>query len=367
MEIKTVNYNVSLGANSYPIIIGQKILEKTLKSIKKEKYSKIILVSDKNIQKKKKTLINKIILNLRCETIILPSGERIKGFKYLQYVIEKALKLNIDRNCLIICFGGGVLGDLVALASSLILRGVDYFQIPTTLLSQVDSSVGGKTAINSKYGKNLVGTFKQPKKVIISVDVLKSLEKREIFSGYAEILKYSFIKDKDFFKWLCVNGKKVLTLDPKSCIYAIKKSCSIKSKIVSVDEKEEGIREILNFGHTFGHVIESFTGYSNKITHGESIFIGMHLAIKFSIFLNMCNKKILEDFVSHCKTMDISYKLSDYKIYIKPKTFLKLIKFDKKVRDNKIKFILLKDIGHPMRFFLGDEKLLSIFLKNELK
>ncbi len=367
MKINKVNYKVSLGANSYSIIIGYKILDKMLDSIPKENYSKIIFISDKNIQKNNQALFVKIINKLNCETIILPSGEKIKSFKYLQDVIEKILKFNVDRNSLIICFGGGVLGDLVALASSLILRGVDYFQIPTTLLSQVDSSVGGKTAINSRYGKNLIGTFKQPKKVIISVDVLKSLDQREIISGYAEILKYSFIKDKNFFNWLKTNGKKILSIDPKSCIYAIKKSCSIKSKIVSIDEKEHGIREILNFGHTFGHAIESVTGYSDKIRHGESIFIGMYLAIKFSIFLKLCNENILDNYVSHLEELGISYKLRDYKINIKPKNFIKLMKFDKKVRENKIKFILLKNIGNPVRIFLEDENLLSIFLKNELK
>ena len=212
--------------------------------------------------------------------IILPDGEKIKSFKYLQELIEKILKFGVDRNSLIICFGGGVLGDLVALAASnLFLRGIDFVQIPSTLLAQVDSSVGEETGINSKYGKN-IETFKQPKSVIISIDILKTLDKREIISGYAEILKYSFIKDPLFFNWLKLNGKKVISLDPSSCIYAVKKSCSIKSNIVSKDEKEIGIREILNFGHTFGHAIESMTGYSNKIKHGESIFVEYYFGNK---------------------------------------------------------------------------------------
>ena len=299
--------------------------------------------------------------------IVLPVGEKIKNFSYLQELIEKILRLGIDRNALIICFGGGVLGDLVGLASSLILRGVDFIQIPSTLLAQVDSSVGGKTGINSKYGKNLIGTFKQPKSVIISIDVLKTLDKREMISGYAEILKYSLINDSSFFNWLKLKGEKILSLDPSSCIYAIKKSCSIKSKIVSKDEKEMGLREILNFGHTFGHAIESMTEYSNKVKHGEAIFIGMHLAIKFSIFLNFCNQSVLESYERHLNEIGIKYKLEQYNLKFDPIAFQKKIKFDKKVKKNKIKFILLKKIGHPIRIFLEDTKLLTKFLKNELK
>ncbi len=365
----SVSYKVSLEKNSYSIFIGNKNLKNISKFIPNYKnYTKTILVTDKNILEKKKKLLRRELLNeLNYEIITLPVGEKTKSFPYLQKLIEKILKLGVDRNSLIICFGGGVLGDLVALASSLILRGIDFIQIPSTLLAQVDSSVGGKTAINSKYGKNLIGTFKQPKSVIISTDILKTLHKREIISGYAEILKYSFIKDASFFKWLTSNGKKVILLEPKSCIYAIQKSCSIKSKIVSMDEKEMGVREILNFGHTFGHAIESMTGYSNKIKHGESIFIGMYLAIKFSIFLKLCDKSILDLYENHLKKIGVPYKLEQYSLKLNYRIFLKHIKFDKKIKKDKIKFILLRKIGEPVRLFLKDEKLLTKFLKNELK
>jgi len=365
----SINYKVSLGAESYPIFIGNKNLKYITRYIPNYKnYSKIILVTDKKILEKKSRLLKAELFNkLNYKLITLPSGEKVKSFNYLQVLIEKILKIGVDRNSLVICFGGGVLGDLVALAASLILRGIDFIQIPSTLLAQVDSSVGGKTAINSIYGKNLIGTFKQPKSVIISTDVLKTLDKREVISGYAEILKYSFIKDKSFFYWLVLNGKKIISLNPKSCIYAIQKSCSIKSKIVSKDEKEKDIREILNFGHTFGHAIESITGYSNKIKHGESIFIGMYLAIKFSIFLKLCNKNILDEYENHLKKIKIHYKLEDYNLKISPKVFIKHIKFDKKIKKDKIKFVLIQKIGKPVRIFLEDERLLTKFLKDELK
>ncbi len=360
---------VSLGINSYKIFIGKDIHKSITDFISNYKnYSKTIVISDRNIVEKNPSLFNKFLKKkIEFEKIILPEGEKIKSFKYLEMIIEKILKLKIDRNTLLICIGGGVLGDLVGLASSLLLRGLDFVQIPSTLLAQVDSSVGGKTGINSKYGKNLVGTFKQPKSVIISTDILKTLNKRDINSGYAEILKYSFINDKNFFNWLVTNGKKVVSLNTESCIYAIKKSCLIKSKIVSKDEKEKGKRELLNFGHTFGHAIEAITGYKSKIKHGEAIFIGMYLAIKFSTLLKICKKDVLEKYISHLKDLKINFQLSDYNIRIAPHRFLEYMRFDKKVKNNKMKLILIKDIGYPIRLFLENEKLLSNFLKNELK
>tara|TARA_B100000900_G_scaffold232662_1_gene197551 strand:+ start:235 stop:1341 length:1107 start_codon:yes stop_codon:yes gene_type:complete len=364
-----INCKVSLGKNSYTIFIGKDILDSINNYIpNSSNYSKRILVTDINVHKKNLRLFNKILKeHFEFELIILPQGEKIKSFKYLQFLIEKILKFGIDRDTLLICIGGGVLGDLSALASSIVLRGIDLIQIPSTLLSQVDSSVGGKTGINSKYGKNLIGSFKQPKSVIISTDILRTLGKRELISGYAEILKYSFIKDKKFFFWLLKNGEKVISLDSDSCIYAINKSCSIKSKIVSIDEKEKGIREILNFGHTFGHAIELSTGFKNKIKHGEAIFIGMYLAIKFSIKLKLCNKNILINYKLHLDNLGIKFKLSHYKIRISPEKFLQHMKFDKKVKKDKIKLILLKDIGTAVSIFLDNEKKLSNFLKDELK
>jgi 3-dehydroquinate synthase len=365
----TINLKVALGKYSYPIFIGQGLLKSISNFIPKyENYSKIILVTDKNIYKKNsKTIDYSLQKILGFNKIVLPSGEKIKSFKYLENLVERILHINIDRNALLICIGGGVIGDLVGLTSSLILRGIDFVQVPSTLLSQVDSSVGGKTGINSRYGKNLIGTFNQPKSVIISIDLLKTLEKRELISGYAEILKYSFIKDKRFFSWLKTHGNKILSLERKSCIHAIKKSCLIKADIVSIDEKEEGIRELLNFGHTFGHAIESITGFSDKLRHGESIFLGMFLAIKFSIYLKFCHKDVLKNYICHLKDLNIFFKVQDYKLKISPKNFLKHIKFDKKIKNKQIKFILLKDIGKPVRFFLEDEKVLLNFLKNELK
>ena len=280
---------------------------------------------------------------------------------------EKILEKRIDRKTLLICVGGGVIGDLVGLTASILLRGIDFVQIPTTLLSQVDSSVGGKTAINSKFGKNLIGTFYQPKAVLISLNTLKSLPYRQIISGYAEILKYSLIKDNTFFFWLKKNGHKIISLDKTSLIYAIKKSCKIKSQIVSEDEKEKGIREILNLGHTFGHAIESQTGFSKKILHGEAVFIGMFLAIKFSVFLGFGKKKMVESYENHMKHLKIPFRLSDYNLKFSSKEFIKHLRFDKKINNNKLKFILLEQYGKTLSYTLNNEKLLVKFLEKNLE
>ncbi len=367
---KIKKLNVKLGTeNSYPIFIGDNLLINFPSLIDQfENYSKIIVVTDKIVNKYFKNVLSKFKKNLGAKLIVevVSSGEKTKSFKSLEFLCESILKKKIDRNSLIICLGGGVVGDLVGLTSSLLLRGIDLVQIPTTLLSQVDSSVGGKTAINSNYGKNLIGTFKQPKTVIISIDTLRTLQKREIFSGYAEILKYALIEDKNFFIWLKKNGKKLINLNHESLVYAILQSCKIKSRIVSKDEKEKGIREILNFGHTFGHAIESFTNFE-KVTHGEAVFMGMYLALKFSVFLKFCKKKILDDFENHLNELEINYNLEDYKIKISPKTFIKHLWFDKKVNNKKLKFILIKDYGKTKSHIIKNESEIFKFLKNDLK
>jgi 3-dehydroquinate synthase len=366
---KIKKLNVKLGTeNSYPIYIGDNLLINFPSYINQFKnYSKIIIVTDKNVNRYYKKILFKFKKNLGEKLVveIMSSGEKTKSFKSLAFLCENILKKKIDRNSLIICLGGGVIGDLVGLTSNLLLRGIDLVQIPTTLLSQVDSSVGGKTAINSKYGKNLIGTFKQPKSVIVSIDTLQTLKKREIFSGYAEILKYALIEDKKFFIWLKKNGKNLINLNQESLVYAILQSCKIKSKIVSKDEKEKGIREILNFGHTFGHAIESFTNFG-KVTHGEAVIMGMYLALKFSVFLKFCKKIILDDFETHLNELKINYKLKDYKIKISPKTFIKHLWFDKKVNNKKLKFILIKDFGKTKSYIVKNETEILKFLKNDL-
>ena len=367
--MKIEKINVDLKERSYPIVISNELTDLNIaKILKNFNPSKIIVVTDKTVDKFYAEYLRKVfvIAANKFHKIVLPSGEKIKSYFYLEFLLEKILKFKIDRNSLIISFGGGVIGDLTGLAANLLMRGLPIIQIPTSLLAQVDSSVGGKTGINSKFGKNLIGTFSQPNSVLISTKILKTLDKREVFAGYAEILKYSLIHDKKFFSWLLNNGKKIISLESKNCIYAIKKSCQIKANIVSLDERELGIREILNFGHTFAHAIETYTGFKKNIVHGEAVFIGMVLAIKLSVFLGLCDKKILNDVISHLKILSIPYKLLNYNVKIPVIDFMKLLKFDKKTKQNNIKFILIEDIGKPVSYVVENEIKIRNFLKKEL-
>ncbi len=367
-KVKTLR--VKLEKRSYPIYIGENLLEDIKIYIPKiNNFTKIIIVTDKIVSKNLNNKIKIIQNSFPKKTLkfVLPQGEKIKSFYYLENLVERILKKKIDRNSLLVCLGGGVIGDLVGLVSSLLLRGIKFVQVPTTLLAQVDSSVGGKTSINSKFGKNLIGSFNQPISVVVSTDTLQTLDKRQLKSGYAEILKYSLIKNKKFFDWLQINGKKILSINNNAVSYAIKTSCSIKSEIVSQDEKEKGIRELLNFGHTFGHALELLSGYSKKINHGEAIFIGMFLALKFSSFMGFCNHNLVNLYSEHLKSLGILFKLKDYNIDIKTKKFIELLKYDKKVKNNKIKFILLRDIGESFSYTVENEKVLKNFFMENLE
>ena len=342
---------VKLGKNSYPIYIGDDILKFSGKIVSLiGDFSRVIIVTDKNIEKlhlaEVKNSFQTSYKNVN--VIIIPPGEKTKSFYYLNFLLNQILKMKVDRQSLLVALGGGVIGDLIGLVSSLLLRGIPYVQIPTTLLAQVDSAVGGKTAINTTFGKNLIGTFKQPIAVISSINILQTLKKRAICSGYAEILKYSLIKDKEFFFWLDKNGKKLINLDFLKLKYAIKKSCEIKSSIVAEDEKESGIRALLNLGHTFGHVIETLNNYSQKVQHGEAVLIGMILAVKLSISLNLCNSQTLVLIEKHYEKLKLKYRVKDFKIKTTTKEFVNLLHYDKKVKKGKINFILLQDIGSPI-------------------
>ncbi len=360
---------VNLGEKSYPIYVEENLISKVGEIVKSiNSFSKILVITDRNVSKLhlKDLLKSFDKKKLEINYIILPSGEYTKSFYHLNLLLNKILSFKVDRQSLIISFGGGVIGDLVGLASSLVLRGLDYIQIPTTLLSQVDSSVGGKTAINSKFGKNLIGTFKQPIAVISSMNILKTLKKRDVDSGYAEVIKYSLIRDNNFFYWLKSNGKKLVDLNPEICEYAIKKSCKIKAEIVSLDEKENGTRALLNLGHTFGHVLELVNNYSNKIYHGEAVLVGIMMAIKLSVSLNFCDKKVITECEQHFKDLGLKYNINDYNLKISLKNFMKLLTFDKKIKNGKLNFILLKSIGNGFVHNLVNRKKLEEVIRKEI-
>ena len=276
-------------------------------------------------------------------TIVVPAGEGSKDFTTLNMVLEKMLAQGVDRKTLVIAFGGGVVGDLAGVAASLVMRGVDFVQIPTTLLSQVDSSVGGKTGINSATGKNTIGAFYQPRLVIADVSLLDSLPRRELLSGYAEVVKYGLIKDKPFFEWCRANGERLLAGDREAQIYAVGVCCKHKAKIVAADEREAGERALLNLGHTFGHALETITGYGQLLMHGEAVAIGMVMAFQFSARIGVGSHNDVHDLRDHLAAVGLPVTPPAFAYDID--RLMQLMAQDKKAEDGKLTLILARGIG----------------------
>jgi len=324
----------------YSIIIEPNSIVKNLNKII-TKNNKVIFLIDRKVLyifKKLKNYKNQKYLVIGC-------SEKLKSFSNYAKISEKILNFNVDRNTKIVAIGGGTIGDLSGFIASTILRGIDLILFPTTLLSQVDSSIGGKNGINTKSGKNLVGTFYQPKLVFIDPKILKTLSKREILSGYAEIIKHGIINDIKFFNWLHKNSKKIITLDNKFLTQAIYKSIIIKKKYVLKDEKENlknnNSRAILNFGHTFGHALETYYNYNKKLTHGEAISIGMIIAATLSYKLGYLPLYQLNNIKNHFNINNLP--MSDNKMF--NEKIFKIIEKDKKNDNKKINFVLIKKIG----------------------
>ncbi len=339
---------VDLANRSYDIVVGSGIIAELGDYIKKiNNYSKLIVIADQNVAKLHLDYLNNQIKNLPVEVknIVVDAGEKAKSFTNLENVVEQILEIGVDRHSLIVAFGGGVVGDLSGFVASILLRGIDFIQVPTTLLAAVDSSVGGKTAINSKFGKNLIGSFYQPKLVFCDLDFLKTLPNRDYVSGYGEVVKYGFIKDKNFFSYLDNNLEKIKNRDPEILQKIIVKSCQIKAEIVSLDEKENNLRAILNFGHTFGHIFETETGYSDKLFHGEAVAIGMVLAVKMSIELGMLPAKNLALVINHLKQIGLPTSPKDIQTSWNIKHLTTHLYKDKKVENKNLTFVLLEEIG----------------------
>ena len=303
--------------------------------------NKIIIIIDRNVE----YLLNNIKFKNNIFIIKIKGSEKIKNFSNYEILTKKILSFGIDRNSIVIAIGGGTIGDLSGFVASTILRGVKFILIPTTLLSQVDSSIGGKNGINTNLGKNLIGTFYQPDEVFIDPKILKSLPKKEMQSGCAEIVKHALINDIFFFNWLDKNFKRIFKFEQNALVYAIHKSIKIKAKFIETDSKEILInnksRALLNFGHTFGHALETLYEYKNKITHGEAISIGMIIASKLSNKLSTLKTSELIKITDHfCK---VGLPIYDNKI--NNKKILSIIQKDKKNNDGKINLILLKKIG----------------------
>ncbi|HBM87847.1 MAG TPA: 3-dehydroquinate synthase, partial [Rhodobiaceae bacterium] len=284
--------------------------------------------------------------DVKSQAFILPAGEKTKNFDQLQSLLSDLLDAGVERGDLIIALGGGVIGDLTGFAASVLRRGVDFAQIPTSLLAQVDSSVGGKTGINVPQGKNLVGAFHQPRLVLADISALKTLPPRELRAGYAEVVKYGLIDDAPFFNWLEANVEKLMAGDPQALTQAIVKSCQSKARIVAQDEREGGVRALLNLGHTFGHALEAATGFSDRLIHGEGVAIGMGLAFSLSAKLGLCSGQDAIRAVRHLEAAGLPTKLSDIPGDLPgPERLIELMGQDKKVIDGTLTFILAKGIG----------------------
>ncbi len=346
-KIVSVDLPGSTKARSYDIVIGDSILTEigSLISVRLGK-RKCLIVTDSNVA---------ALYLQRCEAVLttaghellasitVPAGEGSKDFATLQTVLERILKSGADRQTLIIALGGGVVGDLAGVAASLVMRGIDIVQIPTTLVSQVDSSVGGKTGINSAHGKNTIGAFYQPRLVIADVSLLDSLPRRELLAGYAEVVKYGLIKDAAFFRWCQANGGKLLSGDREAQIYAVHASCAHKAAIVAADEREAGDRALLNFGHTFGHALEAATGYGHLLLHGEAVSIGMAMAFRLSVKMGLCGNTDEFDVRDHLGT--VHAPLTPPAFAYDLDRLMQLMAQDKKAVDRKLTLILVRGIG----------------------
>jgi 3-dehydroquinate synthase len=362
LKVKNLNSN-------YSILVGRNILNKTSYQIKTlcPSAKKVALIIDKNVPKKFKNKLKKNLNKYQVHVFEYSVNEKFKSFVSVNNLVEKCLANNFNRNDILISLGGGILGDYSAFAASIIKRGINFINIPTTLLAQVDSSIGGKTGVNSKLGKNLIGSFYQPKLVISDIELLKSLPQRELVCGYAEILKHSLIFKRNFFNWLKKNSNELLESRNLNLLKkAVIESCKIKLHFVNKDVFEKNIRMMLNFGHTFAHAIEVQNKYSKRINHGEAVIMGMMMATKLSCLKKVCNSKTLNELKKIYDSNNLNYDIKKFFKKREYKEIANYMSFDKKNNDKKINLILLKKIGQttkPNKYKISSAELKKVFNK----
>jgi 3-dehydroquinate synthase len=333
---------VSLADRSYPIHIGNNLLNKTELILPHLKRKQVAIVSNTTVAPLYMQAIAQPLREAGVSVIeiVLPDGEAYKNSETLQTIYDHLLQNRCERNTTLIALGGGVIGDLTGYAAATYLRGVPFIQVPTTLLSQVDSSVGGKTGINHPLGKNMIGAFYQPKLVLADIDTLKTLPQRELSAGIAEVIKYGLIRDVDFFDWLEANMSALMSLDTAVTSYAIYRSCENKAEVVAADEHEQGERALLNLGHTFGHAIENAMGYGVWL-HGEAVATGTIMAADLSERMGWLNAAQIE----RIKAIMLAAKLPIDAPDLGADEYLRLMQLDKKVADGRIRLILQQAIG----------------------
>ena len=341
--------NVDLDQRSYDIIIGEGLIASAGSRIAPLLTSShVFTVTDKNVAAFWLGSYRRSLeaVGITSTDLILPPGEKIKSFEYLQQITEWLLNASVDRNSMVIALGGGVIGDLAGFAAAITLRGLPFIQIPTTLLSQVDSSVGGKTAIDMPQGKNLVGSFHQPRLVLADTGILDTLPKREILAGYAEVVKYGLISDPMFFEWCEKNGDNLISGEASGRAHVVEVCCQIKAAIIAEDERESAGRALLNFGHTFAHAFEAEVNFSNKLLHGEAVAIGIICAFEISHRLNYCTGQDIGRVRNHFSKIGLPTNL----LGISDATWstaalIKHMKHDKKAEAGRITLILTRGIG----------------------
>jgi 3-dehydroquinate synthase len=339
---------VELGGRSYDILVGRGLVARAGEHVAPfAGRNRLVVITDETVAAHHLEPLEAGFraAGLAFRTLVLPPGEPTKDFAHFQRLSEDILAGGIDRGSLLVALGGGVVGDLTGFAAATLLRGIGFIQVPTTLLAQVDSSVGGKTGINTRSGKNLVGAFHQPLLVLADTGVLATLPPRELRAGYAEVLKYGLIRDRAFFLWLEDHGAEMLAGGAAAQAHAVAESCRAKARIVSADERETGERALLNFGHTFGHALEAETGFSETLLHGEAVAIGMALAFDYAASRGLCPEADAALVRAHLERNGLAASIRRFANVTGPDALLRHMAKDKKVREGRLTFILPRAIG----------------------
>ena len=333
--------DVDLGDRSYPIFIGSGLLDNPDLLCPYIKGKQVVIVSNETVAPLYSARLESLLSEYDLTQVVLPDGESYKTLETLNTVFDELLKARYTRKATLIALGGGVVGDITGFAAACYQRGIDFIQVPTTLLSQVDSSVGGKTGVNHPLGKNMIGAFYQPNAVIIDTETLQTLPDRELSAGIAEVIKYGLICDQPFYQWLNEHLDELMNRDPQALSYAIHRSCQNKARVVEADEKESGMRAIFNLGHTFGHAIETHMGYGTWL-HGEAVAAGMVMAADLSQRLGYISQSDVDALVALLKRANLPVAPPTE---MKPSHFMELMAVDKKVLDGKLRLVLLRAVG----------------------
>jgi 3-dehydroquinate synthase len=339
--------NVDLGERSYPIFIGQDLLKQKSLITPYVSGQQCLIVTNETVAPLYLDTVLTLFSDYQCETVILPDGEIYKTYDGILPIIDRLMENQFDRRVTLVALGGGVIGDMTGYAAAIYRRGVDFIQIPTTLLAQVDSSVGGKTGVNHPLGKNMIGAFHQPKCVLADTMTLNTLDDRQLNAGLAEVIKYALINSSEFFTWLGHNMVALKNRETEALAYAIEFSCQDKANVVAADEREMGQRALLNLGHTFGHAIETGLGYG-KCLHGEAVAIGMVMAADLSVRQGWLKSTVQQQIIMLLKQAGLPTQIPDKDVKLSAQQLMELMAGDKKVLDGQLHLILMDTLGHSL-------------------